>query len=125
MKKFLCGMLVVFSITSFAETVDVIGVTKQMARFDYFSSYKVNNSAADCSLNYTATSNENSSKIRTNVFNKLVIKKGFDGYICEVGTGYVCIATAEVSANHVTKIKSVKRVKTAAKSLCDEFDLQE
>lgn len=124
MKKILCGALIFFSIASFAETVEVIGVTKQMARFDYFSSYKVNNSSADCSLNYTATSDQNSGKIRTNVFNKLLIKKSYDGFICEAGTGYVCIATAEVSANHVTKIQSVKRVKTTAKSLCNEFDLQ-
>lgn len=125
MKKILCGMLVACSITSFAKTVEVIGVTKQLARADYFSSYSMIAGSVDCSKNYTATSDYETGKVANNVFDKLEARKGYSGYICEEGTGYVCIATAEVSANHVTKIKSVRRVKTAAKSLCNEFDLQE
>lgn len=124
MKRILCGVLVACSITSFAKTVEIIGVTKQLARADYFSSYSMIAGNVDCSKNYTAMSDYETGKVANNVFDKLEVRKGYSGYICEEGTGYVCIATAEVSANHVTKIKSVRRVKTTAKSLCNEFDLQ-
>lgn len=124
MKRILCGMLVACSITSFAKTVEIIGVTKQLARADYFSSYSMIAGNVDCSKNYTAMSDYETGKVANNVFDKLEVRKGYSGYICEAGSGYVCIATAEVSANHVTKIKSVRRVKTTAQSLCNEFDLQ-
>lgn len=123
MKKLLCSLFLLFSASVFASNIEIIAVTKQMARFNYLSGYKLKSSMPDCSKNYTANSEVRSAM--KNVFSKLEAKKWFDGFICEAGSGYVCIANVEIKNDgSITKVNSVKKVLAKEKMLCNEFELQ-
>lgn len=124
MKKLLCSIfLASASYFSFAQTINVVGVSKQLARSNNFSAYKINGNKEDCSKRYMASSS-GEKIIEENVFSKLAARKGYDDSICEMQTGYICMAKVEVKGDSIVKIISVKAVKATEETLCNDIPLQ-